>query len=156
MKTSPLLKLVVDAVEDIKGLDVKVLDVAALTTITDHMVVCTGTSNRHVKSIADNVITKAKESGRRPLGIEGLDAGEWVLVDLGDVVLHAMQAQTRLFYQLEKLWDVPPPEVAAAAKTAKPKKTKSKDKSGRARGKSSRKPGGKPRGKPAKGRARKR
>jgi len=100
-------------------LDIKVLDVAALTTITDHMVVATGTSNRHVKSIADNIIVKAKEAGYRPLGVEGLDAAEWVLVDLGDVVAHVMQAQSRAFYQLEKLWDVPPPEAEPAAKPPK-------------------------------------
>lgn len=116
---SPLVKLVVAAIEDIKGLDIKVLDVAALTTITDHMVVATGTSNRHVKSIADNIIVKAKEAGYRPLGVEGLDAAEWVLVDLGDVVAHVMQAQSRAFYQLEKLWDVPPPEAEPAAKPPK-------------------------------------
>jgi ribosome-associated protein len=125
MKISPLAKLVIAAIEDIKGLDIKVLDVAALTTITDHMVIATGTSNRHVKSIADNVIARAKQAGYRPLGVEGMDAGEWVLVDLGDVVVHAMQAQTRLFYQLEKLWDVPPPEPEG---TAKPKKAKAKRK----------------------------
>lgn len=145
MKTSPLVKLVVHAIEDIKGLEVKVLDVAALTTITDHMVICTGTSNRHVKSIADNVVAKAKEAGHRPLGIEGMDAAEWVLVDLGDVVVHAMQAQTRMFYQLEKLWDVPPPEAEPTpkppkARKAKAAKAKSKPKakagrSGKARGK---------------------
>jgi ribosome-associated protein len=126
MKTSPLVKLVVHAVEDIKGLDVKVLDVAALTTITDHMVVCTGTSNRHVKSIADNVIQQAKEAGYRPLGVEGHDAGEWVLVDLADAVVHVMQAQARAFYQLEKLWDVPPPEAEPVAKAPKAKKARKK------------------------------
>jgi ribosome-associated protein len=112
------------AIEDIKGLEVKVLDVAALTTITDYMVICTGTSNRHVKSIADNIIVKAKAAGHRPLGVEGLDAAEWVLVDLGDVVVHAMQAQTRIFYQLEKLWDVPPPEPTTTPKPPKPPKPK--------------------------------
>lgn len=121
MKTPPLVKLVEKAIEDIKGFDVKVLDVHSLTTITDHMVVCTGTSNRHVKSIADNVIAKSKEHGHRPLGVEGLDAGEWVLVDLGDAVVHVMQAQTRAFYQLEKLWDVPPAEPAEIAQATKRK-----------------------------------
>jgi ribosome-associated protein len=153
MKTSPLVKLVVQAIEDIKGLDIKVLDVAALTTITDFMVICTGTSNRHVKSIADNVIAKAKEAGHRPLGVEGMDAAEWVLVDLGDVVVHAMQAQTRIFYQLEKLWDVPPPEAEPTPKLPKERKAKAgkaakgkpKPKAGRggaARGKSRAKPKG--------------
>ena len=119
MKTPPLVTLVEKAVEDIKGLDLKFLDVRELTTITDYMLVCTGTSNRHVKSIADNIIKQAKEAGFRPLGVEGMDAGEWVLVDLGDVVAHVMQAQARAFYQLEKLWDVPPPAPAESAKPAK-------------------------------------
>ena len=149
MKTTPLNQLVQAAIEDIKGLDLKSIDVRELTTITDYMVLCTGTSNRHAKSIADNIIQKAKEAGYRPLGVEGLDAGEWVLVDLGDVVAHVMQAQTRAFYQLEKLWDVPPPAPAPtpkpvkeskASKYGKPKKAKPR-KGGRppARGRKTRK-----------------
>jgi ribosome-associated protein len=146
MKASPLLKLVTSAIEDIKGLDIRVLDVTRLTTITDHMVVCTGTSNRHVKSIADNIIAMAKQAGYRPLGVEGVDAGEWVLVDLADVVAHVMQAQTRAFYQLEKLWDVPPPEPEPTAKVAKPRKYATSAKSGgKARGKPRKKPAAKPR-----------
>jgi ribosome-associated protein len=97
MKTTPLVALVENAIADLKGLDLKFLDVRELTTITDYMAVCTGTSNRHVKSIADNIIARAKEAGYRPLGVEGTDAGEWVLVDLGDVVAHVMQVQTRAF-----------------------------------------------------------
>ena len=124
MKTTPLSQIVRAAIEDIKGLDLKFIDVRELTTITDYMVLCTGTSNRHVKSIADNVIAKAKEAGYRPLGVEGMDAGEWVLVDLGDIVAHVMQAQTRAFYQLEKLWDVPPPAPAPTPRPPKPPKAK--------------------------------
>jgi len=140
MKTTPLNPLVKAAIEDIKGLDFRSIDVRELTTITDYMVLCTGTSNRHVKSIADNILAKAKEAGYRPLGVEGLEGGEWVLVDLGDVVAHVMQAQTRAFYQLEKLWDVPPPEPppspkpvkeSKASKYGKPKKAKPR-KGGRA------------------------
>ena len=134
MKTTPLTKLVGAAVADIKGLDLRLIDVRDLTTITDYMLVCTGTSNRHVKSIADNIIVKAKQAGYRPLGVEGLDAGEWVLVDLGDVVAHVMQAQTRVFYQLEKLWDVPPPEPAPTPKAAKEGKRKPPKKRARSAG----------------------
>lgn len=133
MKAPKLVDLVVAAIEDIKGLQVNVLDVRELTTITDHMVMATGTSNRHVKSIADNVIAQAKQHGTRPLGVEGVEAGEWVLVDLGDVVVHVMQAQARAFYQLEKLWDVPPPEPAAVPKPPRPPKAKA-DKPRKSRG----------------------
>lgn len=158
MKTPPLAALVEEAIRDIKGLDLRRIDVRELTTITDYMVVCTGTSNRHVKSIAENIIASAKQAGYRPLGVEGLDAGEWALVDLGDVVAHVMQAQTRAFYQLEKLWDVPPPEPvpspklprepkAKVAKGAKGAKKGAKSARGKPRRPGAKKPvrGGKPR-----------
>ncbi|MDE2149528.1 MAG: ribosome silencing factor [Gammaproteobacteria bacterium] len=108
-----LTRLAVDALEELKGLDLRVLDVSRLTPITDAMVICTGTSSRHVKSLAEAVIERAKRDGHRPRGVEGLDQGEWVLVDLGDVVVHVMQAQTRAFYQLEKLWDFDAAEAPA-------------------------------------------
>jgi ribosome-associated protein len=104
--SAALKKLAVAALEDLKAVDIKVLDVRELTAITDHMVICTGTSNRHVKSLAENVVDAAKKAGFRPIGIEGLGEGEWVLVDLNGVLVHVMQAQPRLFYQLEKLWDM--------------------------------------------------
>lgn len=97
--------LAVTALEDLKAVDIKVLDVSKLTSITDIMVIATGTSNRHAASLAHSVIDKAKENGHRPVGVEGLNEGEWVLVNLGGVIVHVMQAQTRAFYQLEKLWD---------------------------------------------------
>ncbi len=94
--------------DDTKGQDIKVIDVMELSDVMDTLVIATGTSNRHVKSLANNVIEDLKESGRRPLGVEGMEAGEWVLVDYGDVVLHVMQQQTRDFYELEKLWSTEP------------------------------------------------
>lgn len=114
-KLPKLAKIAVDALEDLKGQDIKVLDVQKLTTVTDTMIICTGTSNRHVKALAQNVAEDAKKAGHRPLGIEGEEAGEWVLVDLGSVVVHVMQAQPRAFYQLEKLWTVEEPTTAADA-----------------------------------------
>lgn len=100
----PELALAVEAIEDLKGRDVRFLDVRALTPLTDYMLIVTGTSNRHVKSLANSVVMTAKQNGYQPAGVEGLDQAEWVLVDLGGVIVHIMQAQTRAFYQLEKLW----------------------------------------------------
>ncbi|MDB5969406.1 MAG: rsfS [Hydrocarboniphaga sp.] len=114
MKTQPLTDVARSALEDLKAIDLKILDVRGLTTITDVMMICTGTSNRHVVSLARNVFDMAKEAGYQPLGIEGLDEGEWALVDLGDVVVHVMQTQTRAFYQLEKLWDMSEPRSKVA------------------------------------------
>lgn len=120
-KPQTLAQLAVDALEDVKGQEIKVIDVMKLTTITDTMIICTGTSSRHVKSLADSVIQKAKENGHRPNGIEGLEQGEWALVDLGGVVVHVMQVQARAFYQLEKLWDVQPVVDQAQFKPLKKK-----------------------------------
>jgi ribosome-associated protein len=101
-----LLALVMDALEDIKGVDIKVIDVSELTSITDRMVVVSGTSTRHVKALADNVALKAKQAGSPALGVEGAAAAEWILIDLGDVVVHVMLPAVREFYALEKLWSV--------------------------------------------------
>ncbi|MGB1556997.1 MAG: ribosome silencing factor [Oceanococcaceae bacterium] len=100
----PELALALNALDELKGRDLRLLDVRPLTALTDWMLLCTGTSNRHVKSLADNLIQSAKQAGHQPSGVEGMDQAEWVLVDLGGVVVHIMQAQTRAFYQLEKLW----------------------------------------------------
>ena len=107
MEAEKLKQLVVEALGDLKALNTVTLDVAGLTDVMDYMVIASGTSNRHVKSLADNVCLEAKKSGVRPLGVEGQDAGEWVLVDFGDVVLHVMLPATRDFYDLERLWVQP-------------------------------------------------
>lgn len=104
MSSEALVELVVFALEDVKAQDITTIDVRGKTSITDFMVIATGSSSRHVKSLADNVLEKVKEKGVRPVGSEGLDAGEWGLLDLGDVVVHVMQAATRQFYDLERLW----------------------------------------------------
>ncbi|MEW5824641.1 MAG: ribosome silencing factor [Pseudomonadota bacterium] len=118
MQTEQLKGVVVAALEDLKGADIRVIDVKGRCSFTDVMVFASGTSDRHVKSLANNVVEKVKEAGVRPLGVEGLDvpATEWVLVDIGDVVVHVMLPQARDFYQLEKLWATPASgEVAPSA-----------------------------------------
>lgn len=97
------------ALDDLKAVNVEVLDVGALTDVMEYLVVASGTSNRHVKSLADNVIVAAKKAGMPPLGVEGQDTGEWVLVDLGGVVVHVMLPATRAFYDIERLWSVDVP-----------------------------------------------
>jgi len=100
-----LAQVVLDALADMKAVNVKAMDVRGITDITDTMVVASGTSDRHVKSIADRVVQRCKEAGFRPYGIEGERDGEWVLLDLNDVVLHVMLPRVREFYALEKLWE---------------------------------------------------
>lgn len=113
MDTEQLTQLAVQALEDLKGQQIKVIDVTGLTTITDRMIVVSGRSDRQVKALANSVVEKAKAAGVRPRGVEGDREGEWVLIDLGDVVVHVMQAQARAFYQLEKLWDMSAPDADA-------------------------------------------
>jgi len=104
-----LQKLTVESLEDLKGKDIIVLDVAERTTVTDWMIVVTGTSQRHVKSLANEVVEKSKQAGVRPLGMEGETDGNWILVDLGDVLAHVMTEDSREFYALEKLWGIADP-----------------------------------------------
>ena len=123
-KLDPLARLAYEALDDLKGQDITVLNVMKLTTVTDTMIICTGTSNRHVKALAQNVAEEAKHAGYQPLGMEGAEQGEWVLVDLGGVVVHVMQAQARAFYQLEKLWAVAEESDDEAPAESKPKKAR--------------------------------
>ena len=107
MHSREIAKLVEDAMTDLKASDIVLLDVSTMTSITDYMIIASGTSDRHVRSIADKVVERAKQAGHAPLGVEGHEYGEWVLVDLGDVVVHVMQPATRDFYKLENLWGMP-------------------------------------------------
>lgn len=100
-----LKQLVLTAIDDMKGEDVVELNVRDKTSVTDLLIIASGTSSRHVKSIASHIAAEAKKSGHMPLGVEGEEQGEWVLVDLGDLVVHVMQPQVRQFYDLEKLWN---------------------------------------------------
>ena len=104
MNADALVKLIVTTLDDGKGRDITVVDVRGKTSMTDFMVVASGTSERHVKSLAGHVAEEAKKNETQPIGVEGEDVGEWVLVDLGEVIVHVMKPQTRDFYQLEKLW----------------------------------------------------
>ncbi|WP_123103539.1 ribosome silencing factor [Acidithiobacillus sulfuriphilus] len=99
-----LRDLVVSTLDEHKGGDIKVIDVRAQTDITDYLVIASGNSDRQLRALADAVATAARAHGTRPLGEEGLTAGDWVLVDLGDVVVHLMRPESRDFYQLERLW----------------------------------------------------
>lgn len=104
MELKKLQKIVIKAIEDLKAIKVVVLDVQGLTSITDLMIICSGTSNRHVKSIANNVVEKAKTNGIPPIGVEGVNDGDWALIDLGDIIVHVMRSEARDFYNLETLW----------------------------------------------------
>ena len=106
MQTEVLLKLVETELDERKGQNIKTIDVRGKTSITDYMVIATGTSTRHAKSLCDYVVEKAKEQGHQPLGLEGDQSSDWILLDLGDVIVHVMTGQARELYQLEKLWSV--------------------------------------------------
>jgi ribosome-associated protein len=106
MQSDELLKLAQTSLEDMKARDLRVLDVRGLTSVTDYLLIASGTSDRHVRSLAQALVESAKQAGLSPLGVEGQESGEWVLVDLVDVVVHVMQPRAREFYKLEDLWAV--------------------------------------------------
>ncbi|MBT3348393.1 MAG: ribosome silencing factor [Thiotrichales bacterium] len=104
LSDNELEQVAVSALEDLKGVDIKVMDISEMTDITNRLIIVSGTSNRHVRSLAENVSLEAKRAGELPLGKEGEDSGEWVLIDLGSVVVHVMLPDTRERYNLEKFW----------------------------------------------------
>ena len=106
MTSKLLCKIIVTALEDLKATDIQIMDVKNLTTITDFMILASGNSSRQVKALADKAIETAKENNIMPLGTEGIQQGDWALVDLGDVIVHIMRPAIRDHYQLEKLWSV--------------------------------------------------
>ncbi len=114
MNSEKLSALIVAALEDVKGHDIVTLDVRKMTNVTDYMIVASGTSSRHVKALIENVADRAREAGRRPIGIEGEEGGEWVLLDLQDALVHVMLPKVREFYNLEKLWSMGAPRELAA------------------------------------------
>jgi len=114
-RAASLKKIVIDALDDMKALEVKVLDVRGITDVADTMVIASGTSDRHVRSVAKNVVEKTKAAGFRPHGVEGQQDSDWVLIDLHEMIVHVMLPRTREFYGLEKLWDMTATKRAARA-----------------------------------------
>lgn len=104
MNQSEFVQFVIGKIEDMKARDIVTINVEGKSTITDMLIVCSGNSKKHVSSIAENLVVEMKAADMPPLSVEGKGTGEWVLVDLGNVVVHVMQDETRDFYQLEKLW----------------------------------------------------
>ncbi len=104
MQGDQLKDFIVEQLEEIKAREIQVLPIGEKSSIADYMVICSGTSNRHVKSIANLLVKELKDRKLPPIGVEGEDAAEWVLVDTGDVIVHIMLPQSRDYYQLEKLW----------------------------------------------------
>jgi ribosome-associated protein len=114
MNSDKLSKLIEDALDDMKAQDIVRLDVRDMTTVTDYMIIASGTSRRHVQAIVENVAERSKAAGQRPIGIEGEEGGEWVLLDLQDALVHVMLPKVREFYNLEKLWSLRPVSDLAA------------------------------------------
>ena len=118
MQLEQLKQLVVETLADMKARDVEVMDVRGKTAVTDIMIVASGTSDRHVKAIAETLAFRAKEAGEAPLGTEGVKEGEWALVDLNGIVVHVMLPKVRDYYGLERLWSAPAPVARLAASAA--------------------------------------
>lgn len=118
MDIRKLQKIAVSALEDIKGKDIEVINTSKLSSMFDRVVIATGDSNRQVKALARNVHEKVREAGGEVISIEGEEGGEWVLVDLGDVVVHVMQASVRQYYNLEELWQATPAQRRKAVEQA--------------------------------------
>lgn len=108
MELSKLQKIVIDALEDVKAQDIEVINVSKLTSLFDRVVIASGTSNRQTRALAHSVQDKVREAGGQVLSVEGEESGEWVLVDLGDIVVHVMQPAVRAYYNLEELWSATP------------------------------------------------
>jgi len=114
MNSEQLSDLAIAALDDIKGQNIIKLDVRDMTTVTDYMVIASGTSTRHVQALVEHVAEKATEAGHKPIGIEGESGSEWVLLDLQDTLVHVMLPKVREFYNLEKLWSLRPAGSLAA------------------------------------------
>ncbi len=114
METEALKQFVLNLLDDMKAQEIVLLDVRDKTDITDYMILASGTSDRHVKAMAEALAFQAKEQGEPPLGCEGLQEGEWALVDLNTVVVHLMLPKVRAFYNLEGLWSTPASAAASA------------------------------------------
>ncbi len=108
MNSENMKSVVLNALDNMKAKDVSVIDVRDRTSVTDYMVIASATSNRHVQSVAENVVVEVKQHGGRPLGVEGGDGSDWLLVDLGDIVVHVMMPATREYYDLERFWKTSP------------------------------------------------
>ncbi len=106
MQTNELLTLVTTELDERKGQSITVIDVKDRSSVTDFMILVTATSERHGQALSNYVVIKVKEQGVKPLGLEGAQGSDWVLLDLGDIVLHIMTTQARDLYQLEKLWSI--------------------------------------------------
>jgi ribosome-associated protein len=118
LNSEKLTSLVISSLEDLKAIDIQQVDVSGQSPLADRFVIASGSSTRHVRSMAEKLVVSAKASGFKPLGVEGEKGGEWVLVDLNDVIVHLMLPQTRAFYNLEKLWEASSQQRGSASRSA--------------------------------------